>query len=167
MDETTPARAAWDEGVDFDWLLTRGADMTWLYGFEVQSCLTDIEAAYAAEDWPTCVASCTLTLRTLADCTYRGAGISTVTESEMQLRLASDPSAVAEAYRSLPLVADAGKETAEAAMAVVQKCDAWVQGLLPWTVPLLRSQSGSRQSMRLSASIVKWRKLRGISNRSS
>jgi hypothetical protein len=167
MDEATPAGAAGDEGVDFDWLLTRGADMTWLYGFEVQSSLTDIEAAYAAEDWPTCVASCTLTLRTLADCTYRGAGISTATESEMQLRLAGDTSVVAQAYRSLPLVADAGKEAAEAAMAAVEKCDAWVQGLLPWTVPLLRSPSGSRQSTRLSASIVKWRKIRGIGNKSS
>jgi hypothetical protein len=166
MDATTPA-LAWDEGVDFDWLLTRGSDMTWHYGFSVQSYLTDIDAAFAAEDWPTCVASCTLALGALAECTYRGAGISAVTEPEKQLRLAGDPSVVGQAYRSMPDPADAGKESAEAAMAVVQKCDAWVRDLLPWTVPLLRSKSGSRQSMRLSASIVKWRKLRGIGTTSS
>ncbi|MET7737708.1 hypothetical protein ABZT02_41360 [Streptomyces sp. NPDC005402] len=108
MDDTTAARAVRDEGVNFDWLLTRGADMTWHYGFEVQSYLADIDAAFAAEDWPTCVASCTLALRVLAECTYRGTGISAVTEAEKQLRLACDPSVVGQAYRAMPDAAERG-----------------------------------------------------------
>lgn len=163
MNDTSQAEDAWAEGTDFDWLLTRGAEMTWHYGFAVQSGIADMAAAHAAEDWPTCVAVCTATLEALVECGYRGMGISDAApEAERRLRLASDPSAIAAAYRCMPSAAGAGRETAEATLAIVREFDTEFRSRLPWEVPLLRSQKGSRQSIRMSASFTKWRAIRGI-----
>jgi hypothetical protein len=154
-------RSSWDEGVDFDWALSHGAEMLWSYCNSVQSGLSDIEAAYSSGDWPTCLAACAATLRALAFSEYRGAGMSaTFTESELQLRLATDPSAAASALRALPEAVSADQDDADAAIELVHRCDAHLQQKLPFTAPILRSATGSTQSMRLAASITKWRNKR-------
>lgn len=155
-----------EEGTDFDWLLTRGADMAWYYGFAVQSCLTDMESAFAASDWPTCVAAADSALQAIVRCGYRGMGVSaSATAIETHLRLATDPSPAAAAYRGLPAAIGADRESAAAAMAVVRVCDSRIRAHLPWDVAVLRSPTGTRQSMRQSASLLRWRRIRGLDAR--
>lgn len=151
------------DGFDFDWVLTHGAAMTWCYAFSVQSWLADVEAAYAAGDWPTCVAASGSALLAMTECEYRGAGLSrAVTPVELCLTAAVSTGPAQVALRDLPPAGSATREQAEAAVEVVRQQDALLREQLPVNVPLLRSPAGSAGSMRLSASILKWRKERGL-----
>ncbi|MFI0718868.1 hypothetical protein [Streptomyces sp. NPDC021224] len=152
-----------DDGLDFDWVLTRGADMVWHYAFDTQSFLTDMEAAHAAGDWPLCTAAGTFALQTLVECEARGAGITArATGTESEIRMATSDSPAARALRSLPPAVGATAEDAARVLALVRRHDADFRAALPVEVPHLRSPSGPAQSMRLSASIIKWRKERGL-----
>jgi hypothetical protein len=152
-----------EDGLDFDWILTRGADMLWHYAFDTQSFLTDMEAAYTAGDWPLCTAAGSFALQAIVECEARGAGITALaTETETQIRIATADSPAARALRSLPHAIRATAEDAAHTLGVVRHHDANFRSTLPVDVPHLRSPAGPAQSMRLSASIIKWRKERGL-----
>lgn len=151
------------DGFDFDWVLTHGAAMTWCYAFIVQSWLADVEAAYAARDWRTCVAASGSALLAMTECEYRATGLSkAVTPIELCLTAALGSGPAQRALRDLPPAGSATSDQAAAAVEIVRQQDARLRELLPVNVPLLRSPAGSAASMRMSASILKWRKERGL-----
>jgi hypothetical protein len=152
------------EGLDFDWVLTRGADMSQHYAYAVQSYLGDIEAVRGVGDWPTCVAASALALRSMLECQLLATGLSlTITEIEMQLRIATDPSPIAEAIRTISEFERVDATAADQAAELVGANDRRLIAMMPITAPVLRSPNGSAKSMRLSASLLKWQKERGIS----
>ena len=159
----SPNELGFDNGIDFDWLLTRGADVIWHYGLMMQSRLADIEAAYQEEDWSTCMAACASALQLMCECEYRAAGIGKgATPMELQLRMALDDSPLAASLHATRPLGESTREDADLAVSVVRRHDAQLLEKIPIPVPELRSASGSAQSMRLSASLHKWRKERGL-----
>src|SRR5580658_10085701 len=107
-----------EDGIDFDWLLTRGAEAIWHYCFAVQSYMTDIEAVRATGDWPVCVAVCAVMMRTIAECEYLTDGLRPGSpDTEISLRLAVDEGPTAVALRGLPPAIGATRAHAEQAIA--------------------------------------------------
>ncbi|MCP2258139.1 hypothetical protein LX15_001833 [Streptoalloteichus tenebrarius] len=152
-----------DEGLDGTWLVTHGAHMAWRYARSVQATLADIDAALAEGNWRLAVESCALALRGIVFCRLVGAGLrGTPAESELEARLALDDSPAAAALRALPWPVHAGEAEARAAAAVVAEHDAALRAELPFDLPVIRVAEGHAPTVRITATIARWRAERGM-----
>jgi hypothetical protein len=130
-------------GTDLTWLVTHGAGMAWQYALEVQSCLNDIEAAYAAGDHGTCLESCAAALRGMVYCERVGRGyVGRPSNIEHHLFLALENSPAAIELRALPKAGNASNDDCRVAMAVVREQNERLLALLPMTLPSMRSAGG-------------------------
>lgn len=152
-----------DEGHNATWVITHGANAAWQYALSVQSAVDDLEAARTAEDWPLCVESCSMALRAISLCRRLTNGFAgQLVDAEFELFLAVSEDSAAAALRSLPSGVGAGRSEAETAIALVEREDALIRGELPFEVPVSRTPEGARRSMRISATLVKWGRERGL-----
>jgi hypothetical protein len=161
MTEPNAGRGA--AGHALDWVLTDGADMSWHYAFAVQAHLTDLDAAYRTEDWALCMDVCLSTLRQLARCELHGTGIrKAAAETELELLLATDATPAGLAMRELPPALTATRQEAEQAIGTVRELSSQLRERLPVEMPDIRTPEGQKLSMRLSASLLKWRRGRTL-----
>ncbi|SCL26611.1 hypothetical protein GA0070616_3342 [Micromonospora nigra] len=156
----TDARAG---GTDLTWLITHGAGMAWQYAMAVQTALTDIDAALAAENHPACVESCAVALRAITYCEQVGAGyLGRPTHVEHHVHLALTDSPAARALRRLPPPAGATRAEAEAARQVVREQDERLRASLPVDIPVLRTASGFFPTVGIAGALEKLRTEHGL-----
>jgi hypothetical protein len=153
-----------DDGVDLLWLMNHGAAMAWQYAMAVQTCLTDMTAAYDDGDHGGCVESCMAALRAIAYCERVSRGyVGRPSPVEHHTYLAIDDSPASVALRDLPLAGGASDADARAAMRVVREHDERLRELLPVTTPVMRSAAGFFPVVGIAAALEKLRAEHGLS----
>ncbi|MDX8033824.1 hypothetical protein SK803_26685 [Lentzea sp. BCCO 10_0856] len=148
---------------DGTWVVTHGAHMAWRYARSVQPALADMRAALDAGNWALCVESCALALRAIVFCHHVGEGVSgSPTEVELQLLLALDERPAAVALRDLPWSVHANETDARAAVDAVERHDEELRAALPFDMPVIRTAGGYGPTVRVTATVGKWRADRGM-----
>lgn len=146
------------DGHDLTWLLAHGADAAYQYAVAVRGCLTDVDAAYAARDWPVCVEACAATLRAVAHCEQVCAGYPEAPSSvEWQLELALGDRPAAAALGDLPVPVGATRADADAARTLATRHAAILAGTLPVTVPVMPGAEGPVPTVRVDADLQRLR----------
>ncbi|GAA3815151.1 hypothetical protein ACFS5L_38960 [Streptomyces phyllanthi] len=152
-----------DEGLDAGWVISHGANAAWQYAQSVQASLEDLTAARDEGDWALCVESCAMALRAIVYCRRLMRGFNGgLVEPEFQLHLATCEDSAAQALRALPCPLDAGEAEAIASVARVEAEDSALRRKLPFDVPVVRTPEGRWEAMRISATLVRWRRERGL-----
>ncbi|GAA5084311.1 hypothetical protein HNP84_001997 [Thermocatellispora tengchongensis] len=150
-------------GTDVMWLLTHGAGMAWQYAMAVQTALTDIDAAIAAEDYPVAVEACAVALRAMAYCEQVGEGYTgRPTHVEHHVHLAVDGSPAALALRRLPPPCGATAEQAQEARTTVLAENERLRARLPLTIPVMRTANGFFPIMGIAGALEKLRAESGL-----
>lgn len=150
-------------GTDLTWMLTHGAGMAWQYAMAVQTALTDIDAAYADGNYPACVESCAVALRSIAYCEQVGEGhLGRPAHIAHHVHLALSDSPATRALRELPPPAGASAEQADAARTVVLAQDERLRAALPLTIPVIRTASGFFPTVRIAGALEKLRTDHGL-----
>jgi len=151
------------DGLDVAWVTSHGAAAAWQYALSVQAALDDMEAACTEEDWQVCVESCAMALRAILLCRRLARGLDgPLDDMEFQYVLATSAEPAAVALRDLPWSTESGEQEARTGMAAVAQHDAALRAELPFDVPVTRTPTGVRQAMRISATLVQWRRERSL-----
>jgi hypothetical protein len=146
------------DGQDVTWVTSHGASAAWQYAMSVQAARDDME-----EDWRVCVESCAMALRAILLCRRLARGLDGPPDDmEFQYALATSTEPAASTLRNLPSSTDVDEHQARTAMASVEQHDAALRAELPFEVPITRTPAGARQAMRISATLVQWRRDRSL-----
>lgn len=150
-------------GHDAIWLAARAAPAAWVFVYEVQSALGDIDAAFADDDWETCVEACAAVLRAVIYTEmvldgYQGR----CPDGVLALHVALDPGRNSARLRDLPLSVGASRADADLAMGVVKQAAGELEAQLPITIPVIRTAKGFFPAVRMGADLEKLRATLGL-----
>lgn len=137
--------------------------MAWQYAMSVQTSLTDIEAAWAAEDYPACLESCAVTMRAIFYCHQIGDGYDGSPGTlEHHAALAASTHPVALALRDLPIPVGSTRSAARHGKDAVAREDDRLRHRLPLEVPVMRSAKGYFPLIGIAADIERLRVEAGL-----
>jgi hypothetical protein len=147
---------------DAYWLANQGTAASWAYGLLVLSAVEDVEAAVAAEDWPTAVESAATALRTLAYCQLLLDGyLGSDHEHDILLALGRCPDWLTDELHRLP-PATTDERSAREAAAAVHRVARRVEDHMPVSLPALRTPTGLLPSLKLASQLEKLRTRLGL-----
>jgi hypothetical protein len=145
------------------WFAGEGARAAWGHVMVLQHSLEDVEAAFAAGDYGTCVDCCFDTV--LGACFvlavldgYAGSP----GEPDMLARAIAHDGPATELLDRVPVAHGAGRETAESALELVRQARELVDAAVPIRIEGFRTPEGFYPGVRVAAGIEKLRQRLGL-----
>ncbi|MGQ0839473.1 hypothetical protein [Actinokineospora sp.] len=148
---------------DAQWLATRVAPAAWVYIYEVQSCVADLDAAIADEDWMTCVESAAETINAILYCRLVLEGFTgRCTPEELTLYATVTDTPDTRRMRAVPPSITAGRHDALAAAESARQSAGELEADLPIHLPIIRTPQGFFPSVRVAGDIERLRENLGL-----
>lgn len=148
---------------DAQWLATRAAPAAWVFIYEVQSSITDIDAAYDDGDWLTCVEAAAETINAVLYCRLVLDGfVGGCSAEALSLHATVGQSRDAERMRALPPSSRATEEDARQAGESARQAARDLEGDLPIQLPVVRTPEGFFPSVRVACDVERLRETLGL-----